>query len=90
MKTNGWRFNGLQKPHALHFCITGPQKQPGVVEAFAADLAEAVEYAKQHANEAPHSGSMYGGAGANMTNEDRRQAIALISGFMDMVTDGPP
>ncbi|MGB9346429.1 MAG: aspartate aminotransferase family protein, partial [Ilumatobacteraceae bacterium] len=90
MKRNGWRFNGLQRPHALHFCITGPQTQPGVVEAFAADLAEAVAYAEEHATEAPLSGSMYGGAGANMTAEDREQAISQISGFMDMVTDGPP
>lgn len=90
MKRNGWRFNGLQRPHALHFCITGPQTQPGVVEAFAADLAEAVTYAEEHATEAPVSGSMYGGAGANMTAEDREQAIVQISGFMDMVTDGPP
>jgi hypothetical protein len=61
-----------------------------VVEAFAADLAEAVAYAEEHATEAPRSGSMYGGAGANMTAEDREQAISQISGFMDMVTDGPP
>ena len=30
------------------------------------------------------------GAGANMTADDRQQAIEMISGFMDMVTDGPP
>jgi sphinganine-1-phosphate aldolase len=70
--------------------VTGPQTQPGVVESFATDLAAAVEYAKRHAGEAPRSGSLYGGAGANMTTEDRQQAIDQIGGYMDMVTDGPP
>ena len=90
MKRNGWRFNGLQRPHALHMCVTGPQTQPDVAETFAVDLIDAVGYAKQHADEAPRSGSMYGGAGANMSADDRQQAIDMISGFMDMVTDGPP
>ena len=38
----GWRFNGQQYPNAIHMAVTRPQTQPGVVEAFAADLAEAV------------------------------------------------
>ena len=41
----GWRFNGQQYPNAMHMAVTRPQTQPGVVEAFAADLAEAVPYA---------------------------------------------
>ncbi|HEY5662522.1 MAG TPA: aminotransferase class V-fold PLP-dependent enzyme [Ilumatobacter sp.] len=90
MKRNGWRFNGLQRPPALHMCVTGPQTQPGVVEAFAADLAEAVAYASGRAAEAPRSGSMYGGAGAHLSADDRALAIDRISGFLDMVTDGPP
>ena len=32
-------MNGLQLPPALHFCVTRPNTQPGVAEAFAADLA---------------------------------------------------
>lgn len=90
MKERGWRFNGLQWPHALHMCVTGPQTQPGVVDAFTTDLADAVEYAREHQDEAPRSGSLYGGAGANPTAADRQRMIEQISGFMDMVTDGPP
>ncbi len=49
----GWRFNGQQYPNAIHMAVTRPQTQPGVVDAFATDLDEAVAYAKEHAGEAP-------------------------------------
>src|SRR5690606_35466173 len=42
MRPKGWRFNGQQHPIAIHMAVTRPQTQPGFVEAFAADLAEAV------------------------------------------------
>ena len=29
---SGWRMNGLQRPPALHFCVTRPNTQPGVAE----------------------------------------------------------
>ena len=45
MRLRGWRFNGQQYPNAIHMAVTRPQTQPGVVEQFAADLAEAVAYA---------------------------------------------
>ena len=48
MRPKGWRFNGQQYPNALHMAVTRPQTQPGVAEAFATDLAAAVEYAKEH------------------------------------------
>ncbi len=49
MRGRGWRFNGQQYPNALHMAVTRPQTQPGVAEAFATDLADAVAYAKEHA-----------------------------------------
>ena len=52
MRADGWRFNGQQYPNAIHMAVTRPQTQPGVVEAFAADLAEAVAYASEHARRA--------------------------------------
>jgi glutamate/tyrosine decarboxylase-like PLP-dependent enzyme len=63
MRTRGWRFNGQQYPNALHMAVTRPQTQPGIVDAFASDLADAVEYAKkkQAAGEDPESGAIYGG-----------------------------
>ena len=56
-----WRLNGLQKPAALHFCITRPNTQEGVVERFAADLADAVEHARSKAGTAARSGAFYAG-----------------------------
>ena len=49
--------------------VTRPQTQPGVVEAFAADLDEAVAYAREHAGEPAHSSAIYGGVLGGMTTE---------------------
>lgn len=54
-----WRMNGIQKPSALHFCITRPNTQPGVVDRFRADLLEAVQYAKDQKGTAARSGAFY-------------------------------
>ncbi len=61
MRLRGWRFNGQQHPNALHMAVTRPQTQPGVADALAADLAEAVEYALRNANEPARSSAIYGG-----------------------------
>ena len=68
MRGLGWRFNGQQYPNALHMAVTRPQTQPGVAEAFAADLDQAVVYAKDHAGEAPEVGAIYGGVIGGMTS----------------------
>ncbi|MFZ9629393.1 MAG: pyridoxal phosphate-dependent decarboxylase family protein [Ilumatobacteraceae bacterium] len=59
----GWRMNGAQLPPALHFTITRPNTMPGVAEAFAVDLAAAVEYAKNPPTALPKSGAFYGSGG---------------------------
>ena len=46
LRTRGWRLNGQQYPNALHMDVTRPQTQPGVVERWATDLADAVAYAR--------------------------------------------
>ena len=73
LATKGWRMNGLQRPPALHFCMTGPNTQPGVAEAFAVDLHDAVEYAKDPPQPQPRSGAAYG-AGGTEVPLDRVQA----------------
>ena len=60
LKERGWRMNALQLPPALHFCVTGPNTQPGVAEDFLADLHSAVDYALEHQGEPAKSGAMYG------------------------------
>ena len=83
MRTRGWRFNGQQYPNALHMAVTRPQTQPEVVAAFAADLADAVAYAKEHAAEAPRSGAIYGGVAGGMTEEADEFIRAVMADMLD-------
>jgi sphinganine-1-phosphate aldolase len=81
MRQRGWRFNGQQYPNALHMAVTRPQTQPGVTNLFAADLADAVAYAHEHADEAPQSGAVYGGVAGGMTDE-ADDFIKMVMGDM--------
>jgi len=83
MRTKGWRFNGQQYPNAIHMAVTRPQTQPGLVDAFATDLAEAVGYAREHRDERPASGAIYGGIEGGMTDE----ADEFIRGVMADMLD---
>jgi sphinganine-1-phosphate aldolase len=87
MRERGWRFNGLQHPNAVHMCVTRPQTQPGVVETFAKDLADAVAYAKTPPREAPVSGAIYGGLPKDVpgTQEFVRKAmVGLLDAWQDV------
>ncbi|MBI2710359.1 MAG: aspartate aminotransferase family protein [Actinobacteria bacterium] len=75
LASKGWRMNGLQLPPALHFCVTRPNTQPGVVERFAADLSDAVAYARQPHDRPPRSGAMYGSAGARPPADQVRAGL---------------
>ena len=92
MRPKGWRFNGQQYPNAIHMATTRPQTQPGVVEAFASDLAAAVAYAKEKeaAGEAPASGAIYGGVIGGMTDEAAEFIKAVIADMMDTQQSLPP
>jgi sphinganine-1-phosphate aldolase len=83
MRTRGWRFNGQQYPNSIHMAVTRPQTQPGVVDAFAADLADALEYAREHKDEQPKSGSIYGGIPGGMTAEADEFIKAVMADMMN-------
>jgi glutamate/tyrosine decarboxylase-like PLP-dependent enzyme len=83
MKLRGWRFNGQQYPNSIHMATTGPQTQPGVTDQFAADLTEAVAYAKEHAGEAPASGAVYGGIPGGMTAEADEFIRTVMADMLD-------
>jgi glutamate/tyrosine decarboxylase-like PLP-dependent enzyme len=91
MKERGWRFNGQQYPSALHMCVTGPQAQAGVVEAFRSDLLEAVACAKHPTNNVPRSGSLYGGAGMKASPDDIDivELRALLIGALETYLEQP-
>ena len=85
MRPRGWRFNGQQYPNALHMAVTRPQTQPGVVEAFAADLADAVASANErHATgEQPASGAVYGGFPGGPSTEADELIRAVMADLLD-------
>ena len=83
MRRRGWRFNGQQYPNALHMAVTRPQTQGGVVDEFAADLSDAVSYAKEHAAEQARSGAIYGGVAGGMTDEADEFIRAVMADMLD-------
>jgi sphinganine-1-phosphate aldolase len=92
MRPKGWRFNGQQYPNAIHMATTRPQTQPGVVEAFAADLAEAVAIAteKEAAGEVAFSSSIYGGVAGGLTDEADELIRSIMVGMLDTQQSLPP
>ena len=89
LRAKGWRLNGQQYPNALHMAVTGPQTQPGVAERWAGDLADAVEYALAHRDEAPRTGAIYGGLPDGLTAEADEFLRALMSDLMDQQSAVP-
>jgi hypothetical protein len=83
LRTKGWRMNGQQYPNAIHMAVTRPQTQPGVVEQWTEDLAEAVEYASTHRSEAAKSGAIYGGVAGGMSAEADEFIRAVMADMMD-------
>ena len=92
MKPRGWRFNGQQYPNAIHMAVTRPQAQPGVVEAFAADLAEAVVYARaeEASGSGTVSGALYGGVAGGLTSDLEEYIVMVMDGMLDSQTSLPP
>jgi sphinganine-1-phosphate aldolase len=84
LQDRGWRMNGCQEPAGLHFCVTRPNTQPGVTEAFAADLRQAVDYAKDPPATPPRSGALYGGG------TDVPPTGDLLVGFLDATSVPAP
>ena len=43
MSEKGWSINSLQRPSAVHFCVTLPTTKDGVAELFLSDLKQVVD-----------------------------------------------
>ncbi len=89
LRTKGWRLNGQQYPNALHMAVTRPQTQPGVVERWTADLADAVAYAQAHRDETAKSGAIYGGVAGGMSAEADEFIRAVMANMMDQQASIP-
>ncbi len=79
-----WRLNGLQLPAAVHFCVTRPNTQPGVIERFATDLTLAIESARDRVGSPARSGAFYAG---NVTREQIESGMAW---WLDATQALPP
>ena len=90
MRSRGWRLNGQQYPNCIHMAVTRPQTQPGVVERFTDDLAEAVPYAVEHRAEPPKSASIYGGVEGGMTDEADAFICSVMADMLDTHQGLPP
>ncbi len=88
MRDRGWRFNGQQHPNALHMCVTRPQTQPGIVDAFGADLSAGVDYARNPTREKPASGAVYGGLPRGDT-AIREMVAGIMMNMLDAQQDVP-
>jgi sphinganine-1-phosphate aldolase len=83
MAAKGWRFNCLQLPPALHFCVTMPQTMvPGIAARLIDDLRASVAYAKKAAGTAAKSSALYGISG---TAEGNKMATELMLGMFDIL-----
>ncbi len=89
MKGRGWRFNGQQNPTAIHMAVTGPQTQPGVVEAFDADLEEAVQYASSRGDQRPRSSAVYGGGATGLPLDTPEAKVQLMEMALDVLQRYP-
>ena len=61
MAEKGWNLNGLQRPPAVHICLTHRHTQPGLAEKFITDLKESVDQVAEHPEQATSGmGRLYG------------------------------
>jgi sphinganine-1-phosphate aldolase len=60
MTSKGWSLNGLQKPAAVHVCVTLRHAQSGVAEAFLADLRASVEQVRSSPPRSDGMAPVYG------------------------------
>jgi glutamate/tyrosine decarboxylase-like PLP-dependent enzyme len=92
LRERGWRLNGQQYPNAIHMAVTRPQTRPGVAEAFATDLADAVEHArKQHAaGVEAFSSAIYGGVAGGLTSDVEELIVAVMTDMLDTQQGLPP
>lgn len=90
LATDGWRLNGQQYPDAIHMAVTRPQIKPGLVDKWADDLDTAIAYARDHTDDKPLSGAIYGGVEGGPSAESDEFIRAIMADMMDRQQALPP
>jgi sphinganine-1-phosphate aldolase len=81
MTRRGWSLNGLQRPPAIHLCVTLRHTGDGVAERFLDDLRDSVEQAAQN----PGGGLMTPVYGMASVPETRGDVDALLRTYCDVL-----
>ncbi|RMF61040.1 MAG: aminotransferase class V-fold PLP-dependent enzyme, partial [Calditrichaeota bacterium] len=82
MSKRRWNLNALQKPPALHICVTLRHTQDGVAQKFVSDLKDAVAYVKAHPEDKGEFAPVYGMA----ANLPLRGVVAdLLRSYIDLL-----
>ncbi len=82
MGHHGWSLNGLQDPSSVHLCVTLRHAQPGVVDRFLADLAQAVETVRADPQAGGSMAPIYGMA---TMAEMQGTVEELLEGYVDLL-----
>jgi glutamate/tyrosine decarboxylase-like PLP-dependent enzyme len=82
MGHHGWSLNGLQDPSSAHLCVTLRHTQPGVVDRFLSDLAQAVETVRADPQAGGSMAPIYGMA---TVAEMRGTVEELLEGYVDLL-----
>ena len=82
MGHHGWSLNGLQDPPSVHLCVTLRHAQPGVVDRFLADLAQAVETVRADPQAGGSMAPIYGMA---TMAEMQGTVEELLEGYVDLL-----
>ncbi len=80
MAKKGWNLSGLQKPAAIHICVTLRHTQPGLVERFIEDLQEAVAAVRANPSAKGNLRPVYGLTSNPITG-------GLVHGFLKELMD---
>jgi sphinganine-1-phosphate aldolase len=81
MSRRGWSLNGLQRPAAVHLCVTLRHTADGVVERFLGDLRASVDDARQ----SPGGGLMAPVYGMAATPETRGDVDDILRTYCDVL-----
>ncbi len=84
MTARRWSLNALQRPPALHLCLTLRHAEPGVVERFLADLAASVEEVRRSPAAEGGMAPVYGMAGSLPF---RGVVGDLLGGYLDVLSE---
>jgi sphinganine-1-phosphate aldolase len=84
MTARRWSLNALQRPPAVHLCVTLRHARPGVVERFLSDLAASAAEVRRSPGGGGGMAPVYGMAG---TLPFRGVVADLLAGYLDVLQE---